>query len=935
MAIKIPNISWEAIISNTSVVSGEDYRYNCILQPININDPGYGELEVGYYIVDYIGHIFEIEEISGYEVKVHDLLKDSQFTGPYNDKNGYVYGSLQEAALLAQAKLNRLDQSAEDFVRSLGLDPKLLEVDFIDFTTDLDPLPEYKEGRLFYNGDDDKKALSYYNDVENVTVNIGQELLIRVKNETGSTITNGTVVYPTGVCPTDNCILIDKADAHDYNKSRLVGVVTHSIENGSKGWVTKFGEVGGLDTTIFTNNILYLSADTPGALTTETPDDGSYLIEIGAVKNTDAVNGSIVVDVNTTELTVEVTDTNGFPKPQKDNTTISFNESTREFTIAPVSGEFHFYELGIKYEHDTAQTVTIPDSEGLYVIYFDKGVLTSDLVILESAIEDIVLNKCIVSYIYWDYDNKKAVYFGEERHGISMSPYTHVYLHTTRGTQFLKGLGLSDFNVDGNGSLNSHAKFSSGTGKITDEDLITQIPDVSINTGLPIYYLEGDQLKRYELNTGYSVLNTGSGRLAWNESIAGNYQLSEVPNNNYVLYHVFATGAYPDSMKLVSIMGQNYYSTSSAAKEAASSEINSLVLAVIAPESIPIGTVIFQTKDSYSNDVKARIVSTENGEDYIDWRYTELSQGASPTVHGNLVGLNEDDHKQYALLDGRTGDVLNIDQINEFTTDAGVTVDGALIKDGEIDFPYLDKYTNTEPMPEDVGGAEAGTTFNEQRIDQVLTTILYPYQYPEFTAFSIQSQSTVIEVGDSIAADRTFLWTTDNDSNIQTNTISIYDITAGTTLASGLTNDGSELVTMSAITKTIETSNRFRIEGTNTKTETFTKDYLVYWRWGLYYGESTLSALNETGIEGLRVNELDTTYTDTYSFEALSNGYKYICYPSEWGTATSFTDTSTGLSVPMEDVYTVSVTNSYGITTDYNVHRSTNILNDAINIAVA
>jgi hypothetical protein len=122
MSIKLPTISWEVIISNTSVVSGEDYRYNCTLQPININDPGYGQLDVGYYIVDFIGHIFQIEEVNGYDIKVYDLLEDTQYTGPYNDKNGYVYSSLKEAALVAQAKLNRLDKSAEDFVRNLILE---------------------------------------------------------------------------------------------------------------------------------------------------------------------------------------------------------------------------------------------------------------------------------------------------------------------------------------------------------------------------------------------------------------------------------------------------------------------------------------------------------------------------------------------------------------------------------------------------------------------------------------------------------------------------------------------------------------------------------------------------------------------------------------------------------------------------------------------
>ena len=42
-----------------------------------------------------------------------------------------------------------------------------------------------------------------------------------------------------------------------------------------------------------------------------------------------------------------------------------------------------------------------------------------------------------------------------------------------------------------------------------------------------------------------------------------------------------------------------------------------------------------------------------------------------------------------------------------------------------------------------------------------------------------------------------------------------------------------------------------------------------------------------------------------------------------------------GLPVPFEAPYTVSVTNSYGVATNYNVHRTTNILSGAITIIVS
>jgi hypothetical protein len=53
------------------------------------------------------------------------------------------------------------------------------------------------------------------------------------------------------------------------------------------------------------------------------------------------------------------------------------------------------------------------------------------------------------------------------------------------------------------------------------------------------------------------------------------------------------------------------------------------------------------------------------------------------------------------------------------------------------------------------------------------------------------------------------------------------------------------------------------------------------------------------------------------------------------GLRTTFTDQLTKLNVAMETPYTVSVTNAYGVNTDYYVHRTTNILGSSIVIEVS
>jgi hypothetical protein len=125
-------------------------------------------------------------------------------------------------------------------------------------------------------------------------------------------------------------------------------------------------------------------------------------------------------------------------------------------------------------------------------------------------------------------------------------------------------------------------------------------------------------------------------------------------------------------------------------------------------------------------------------------------------------------------------------------------------------------YTNLTPMTEDVGGWEAGSTFLNISFNALMNGLLYPYQYPSFSAFEMSGQASPIEVGASLLANPTFTWATINPSSVAVNSIDILNITDGTTLVSGTANDGSQAVTLAAITKTTATSHVFRIRGSDT-----------------------------------------------------------------------------------------------------------------------
>lgn len=288
----------------------------------------------------------------------------------------------------------------------------------------------------------------------------------------------------------------------------------------------------------------------------------------------------------------------------------------------------------------------------------------------------------------------------------------------------------------------------------------------------------------------------------------------------------------------------------------------------------------------------------------------------------------------YKLLNAPAADIQLIsDKFATYLTNYNFTeiVDKFVMGGGGGADQVLDSDT---PTPVTLGGIPAGSTFDNVPVEVVLRDLLYPYQIPTFTAFAISGQQTQLEVGQPISAGaKTFTWSTSNASNVSPNTISVVDITNSTTLVATSSNDGTEVITISNITKNTPTTHTWRITGVNTRSTPFVRDFAVTWVWRRFHGESTLQTLTESQTQALRVSAFATGFAGTYSF--VGGGYKWIAYPTSFGTATLFKDTNTNLDVPMEPATTLMLTNAYGISTSYRIHRTTNVLGASINILVS
>lgn len=330
----------------------------------------------------------------------------------------------------------------------------------------------------------------------------------------------------------------------------------------------------------------------------------------------------------------------------RDESTTSFSDSApaRTFTITPVGESFTFYVKGVRYIKTAPESIQIPNLSGNHYIYYSpEGVLSTTQV----ASSDLFKENAFVSVVYWNTDTSTHSYFAEERHGLQMDGETHSYLHTVFGAQYLSGLALQNFVVDGDGSLATHAQFTSDEGSIRDEDLLLAIAS---ETQIPVLFRQGS-LWRKKAADSFPVIYSGtagytgaSGRLPYNELILGSWQLTEIANNAFVLVHIFATN--DKESPVVAIQGTASYGNVTAARLAASSEITSLSGLPFA-EFVALGSVVFQSADAFTNTPKAAVVSV-NGGNYVDFRGTQLYTAAGvATSHNLLSGLAGDDHIQY------------------------------------------------------------------------------------------------------------------------------------------------------------------------------------------------------------------------------------------------------------------------------------------------
>lgn len=172
----------------------------------------------------------------------------------------------------------------------ISAEKSLLSIPYADFYVSDTP-PDHKTGRVFY--DNISKTLAFYTHIQDTIIQVGQESVVYVRNNSGATILNGTPVYISGAVGQFPTIAIASAD--DPDTCCLLGLATHDIDNNTNGFVTISGEVRDLDTSAFTDGDEVYLGVSPALLTDTYPGFPNYAVRVGHVEYAHPVNGKIVV----------------------------------------------------------------------------------------------------------------------------------------------------------------------------------------------------------------------------------------------------------------------------------------------------------------------------------------------------------------------------------------------------------------------------------------------------------------------------------------------------------------------------------------------------------------------------------------------------------------------------------------------------------------
>jgi hypothetical protein len=190
---------------------------------------------------------------------------------------------------------------------------------------------------------------------DNVPNELGFKNFWLVKNQTGSTITKGSIVYANGTVGASGRITVAKFIANGTIDAKyLLGITAHDLSNGEDGYVISFGKIRKVNTDTFAAGaILYPSPTVAGVWTDVEPIAPNLDMPIGFCINSHVNNGTIAIRV-----------ASGY----------SLNELHDARITSPVNNASLYYKSNEALWRDTTAALLVSDTASMLTNYLRTGV---------------------------------------------------------------------------------------------------------------------------------------------------------------------------------------------------------------------------------------------------------------------------------------------------------------------------------------------------------------------------------------------------------------------------------------------------------------------------------------------------------------------------------------------------------------------------------
>jgi hypothetical protein len=236
----------------------------------------------------------------------------------------------------------------------------IIDLDYLDFDTAA--AHSVGVGELAWNSTDGTLDLGLQGGLKN---RLGQQLVVKARNTSGSTITKGSVVKVVGVAGGFVGINLAQADSV-ANSETAFGIVAEDIADSSNGFVAINGIIHGLNTNAFTEgDILYLSATTPGAITNVKPVSPAHAVVVGYVAKKSTTDGHILLHVQNGYELEELHDVSINPLTLANNDVLTYESSTQLWKNKPFTNAEGWNVIVKSANQDVTNNATLVDDTEL------------------------------------------------------------------------------------------------------------------------------------------------------------------------------------------------------------------------------------------------------------------------------------------------------------------------------------------------------------------------------------------------------------------------------------------------------------------------------------------------------------------------------------------------------------------------------------------